>query len=140
MVGAWGLWLRLTEMDKDQLSLIGKLIDRYESSRPLISSGGFYHLVGLTDINNPWGGGWFVVESYDQEAGKGAVLYVHNGENSPQSITPQLRGLDAGLRYRLWTIGNEGSTSDYGGSELLATGLSLAAEPRQGNWILFQRE
>lgn len=140
MAGSFGLSLRLSEMDAFQLAFIKDLIGRYKAVRPLIAGGDFYHLVGPSNsLSGPYGGGWFVVEYYDPQKGQGAVLYVRNGEDSAESISPRLSGLNPGSTYRIWRSGDEAMARKYEGAFLLSTGLPLFSEPRQGDWIFFEQ-
>jgi len=124
--GVFGYELDLTALSEDELAEVADQVEFYRSHRALFQHGRFIRLVSpfKGDGNQT---AWMVVAK-DRRRAIAAWYQVLN-RPSPGPRRLRLRGLDAGLRYRitLWPEPDDDAVLDgvdvRGGDELLAAGL-----------------
>jgi alpha-galactosidase len=120
-----------------QVARVRHMVDLYKSFvRPYLRRGRIYHHTPVFD--GPEAQGWGVLElaSQDRRRAMAGVFQL----SSPQEAeyTLRLRGLDAGLRYRV-TFDNENHTAEVDGFTLMKQGLVVRVEaPLTSELLLFE--
>ncbi len=125
-------------MDADQLDLLRRLIVQYKGIRPYIAEGDLYHLVGPSNLNDPWDGGWLGVQYHEATAEK---------TRNPTFVTAKMPPRQSPLNCAVWipkvsTGGHKkrgNRRGDGTGMTQTKLGLPVPVEPRLGNWLLYER-
>jgi alpha-galactosidase len=140
MGGAWGLSLRLEDLDQAQRAILADLIADYRALRTFLPGAHVYHLAPSLALPGPTALGvvtagptvadWYAMQFWQPEQDRGAILVVHNQDGSDRRLL-RLRGLQPEEVYRVeWTDGRHVTTDT--GEALLRQDLVVELPPLSG--------
>ena len=145
MAGAWGLSLRLDDLDDDQRETVLRLIAEYRSLREYLPGAHVYHLApslatGLAAAGivaaGPMVRDWFALQFLQPDLDRGALLAVHN-ETGINRQTLALHGLTPDRTYDV-TRADGTPLATAAGRSLMRDGLRLDLPPFSGGIALFR--
>ncbi len=115
-----------TSLNPALLARITHMIDLYKRiMRPMRPTGRMYH--HTPDFDGPEPRGWGVLETASEDRRQAIVGAFQLASPRESLYLLRLRGLDAGLRYRV-TFDNSGQTAEVDGWTLMKQGITLRLE------------
>ncbi|HEU5314488.1 MAG TPA: glycoside hydrolase family 36 protein [Chloroflexota bacterium] len=137
MGGAWGLSIRLADLDLAQRAQVASLVERYKRLRPLIAGGALHH------VTDPTADSPLVLAYVAPDASRAAALAVRNGDATalPADLRLTLPDVAPDALYALEWDGPAGRTSlpPLPGSTLAGPGLTLPVGGQQGGILYATR-
>lgn len=118
-----GIYPEAGTENPDMLQRIRHHVDTYKQFiRPFLSTCRLYHHTPEIKSREPQG--WCVLEQVAEDQSRAMVGLFRLAGQADDTYTLQLRGVDAGRRYKL-TFDNTGQTTVMSGVELLYKGLTV---------------